>query len=215
MLAALTGLGLSSAAGLNAYIPLLMVGLAARFTELVPLGESWQWLEHPATLITLTLLLIVEFVADKVPALDSVNDVVQTAVRPTSGGITFGAGASSLELTEITEAAGTAGTSAAAAGSGGGGTLWGAVVAGAVIALAIHIIKSLARPVANTASFGFAAPVASVAEDFVSAVNSLLAVLVPVLIAVVFPLMLLGGVWVLRRRRRMRQERRQVGDNAR
>ncbi|MEU1899858.1 DUF4126 domain-containing protein [Nocardiopsis dassonvillei] len=203
MLTTLTGLGLASAAGLNAYIPLLLVGLLARFTDLVPLGESWQWIEHPVTLVVLTVLLVVEFAADKIPAVDSFNDVLQTVVRPTSGGITFGAGASAVELGEITGAA-------SGAAAGGDGVSWWAVVAGVVVSLAFHAVKSLARPVANSVSLGCAAPVASFLEDAVSFVTSLLALLVPVLVLVVFPLMVAAGVWAARRGRRLRRERREA-----
>lgn len=199
MFATLTGVGLASAAGLNAYIPLLAVGLIARFTDLIPLGGAWQWLEHPITLVTLTVLLAVEFTADKVPALDSVNDSLQTVVRPTSGGITFGAGASTVELTEI--------TGAASGATAGDGTSWGPVVAGVVIALLFHLAKALSRPVVNAMTFGFAAPVISFLEDVVSFVTSLMAILLPVLILVLFPLMVLGGVWALRRRRSLRAGR--------
>ncbi|MFD6952365.1 hypothetical protein A6A08_09495 [Nocardiopsis sp. TSRI0078] len=199
MFATLTGLGLASAAGLNAYIPLLAVGLIARFTDLVPLGESWQWIEHPVTLVTLTVLLVVEFFADKVPAVDSVNDVLQTVVRPTSGGITFGAGASAVELTEITGAA-----SGTATGEGGS---WAPVAAGVVVALLLHLAKTLARPVVNSATAGCAAPVVSLLEDVVSLLTSLLAILLPVLVLVVFPLMVLAGVWAVRRARRRRRAR--------
>ena len=203
MFATLTGLGLASASGLNAYVPLLLVGLIARFTELVPLGPSWTWLEHPITLISLTVLLVVEFAADKIPALDSLNDVVQTVVRPSAGGITFGAGASTVELAEITgEASGAVATS--------GGVAWGAVIAGALIALAFHVVKALARPVMNAMSFGVAAPVVSFLEDVVSFLTSVMAILLPVLIIIVFPLMVLFAVWVVRRRRRIREERRSV-----
>ncbi|WP_285728711.1 DUF4126 domain-containing protein [Nocardiopsis sp. ATB16-24] len=197
MVATLTGLGLSSAAGLNAYIPLLVIGLIARFTDLLPLGASWQWLEHPVTLVTLGVLLVVEFAADKVPALDSVNDVIQTVVRPTSGGITFGAGASTVELAEI--------TGAASGASAPDGVSWGPVVAGVVIALLFHVAKALARPVVNTVTAGCAAPMVSLAEDVVSFTTSLAAVLLPVVILVVFPLMVLGGVWAVRRGRRPRR----------
>ncbi|MFD0803989.1 DUF4126 domain-containing protein, partial [Streptomonospora algeriensis] len=106
MLEILTGTGLASAAGLNAYIPLLTVGLLARCTDVLPLGEGWQWLEHPAVLGVLGVLLTLEFAADKIPVVDSVNDVVQTVVRPTSGGITFGAGASSVTPGELAALAG-------------------------------------------------------------------------------------------------------------
>ncbi|MDT5064653.1 MAG: hypothetical protein QOK02_808, partial [Mycobacterium sp.] len=91
----LTGLGLASASGLNAYIPLLAMGLLARFTDLVNLPHGWAWLENGWVLVIVAVLLAVEVVADKIPALDSINDVVQTFVRPTSGGIVFGAGTAS------------------------------------------------------------------------------------------------------------------------
>ncbi|WP_017572258.1 DUF4126 domain-containing protein [Nocardiopsis halotolerans] len=208
MFATLTGLGLATAAGLNAYIPLLLVGLLARFTDLVPLSESWQWIEHPVTLVVLTVLLVVEFLADKFPAVDSVNDAIQTVVRPTSGGITFGAGASTVQLGEITGAA----SGAAATGDG---ISWWAVVAGVLVSLAFHVIKSLARPVANSLSLGCAAPVVSFLEDVASLLTSLAAILLPVLILVVFPLMVLWSAWMLRRRRRLRGERREAGSGAR
>ncbi|GAB2495592.1 DUF4126 domain-containing protein [Nocardiopsis aegyptia] len=203
MIATLTGLGLSSAAGLNAYIPLLAVGLIARFTDLLPLGAAWQWLEHPVTLVSLTVLLVIEFAADKLPALDSLNDAVQTVIRPSAGGITFGAGASAVDLTELT---GTASASASAAETGDG-VSWLPVIAGMVIALAFHAAKTLARPVLNSVSFGMAAPVVSFLEDVASFVTSLVAILLPLLILVVFPLMVATGVWAVRRRRRRRAER--------
>jgi hypothetical protein len=77
----LTGLGLASAAGLNAYIPLLAMGLLARFTELVNLPPGWAWLENGWVMVIVAVLLIIEVVADKIPALDSVNDAIQTVDR--------------------------------------------------------------------------------------------------------------------------------------
>jgi hypothetical protein len=204
MLASLTGLGLASAAGLNAYIPLLVIGLIARYTELVPLAPAWAWIEHPVTLVSLGLLLTVEFVADKVPALDSVNDVVQTFVRPTSGGITFGAGASAVSLGEIT---GISGEASGAAATSGGGIIWGAVIAGVVIALFFHVAKTLARPVVNVLTLGAGAPVASFLEDVTSVFTALLAVLLPLLVVIVFPLMVVAGVWAVRKGRRVRARR--------
>lgn len=198
MFASLTGLGLSSAAGLNAYVPLLLVGSLARFTDLLPLGTAWQWLEHPATLVILCVLLVVEFAADKIPALDTINDVIQTVVRPTSGGITFGAGASTVEISAI--------TGEASGADGGNGFSLGPVLAGVVVALIFHVVKSLARPVANAMTFGCAAPIISFLEDVVSFFTALFAVLVPLLILVIFPLMVGGGVWMMRRRRRLKRD---------
>ena len=88
----LTGLGLATAAGLNAYIPLLALGLLSRFTDLVTLPHGWAWLENGWVMAIVAVLLVVEIVADKIPALDSVNDAIQTFVRPTAGGIVFGSG---------------------------------------------------------------------------------------------------------------------------
>ncbi|GAA1079344.1 DUF4126 domain-containing protein [Nocardiopsis metallicus] len=201
MFASLTGIGLASAAGLNAYVPLLVVGLLARYTDFLPLSPTWMWLEHPVTLIILGVLLVVEFVADKVPAVDTINDVLQTFIRPTSGGITFGAGASTFTLTEITGEA--SGISAVA-----GGVIWGAVIAGATIALFFHLAKAIARPVINVLTFGLGAPVVSFLEDVASFFVALLAVLLPLLIVIVFPLMLILGVWAIRKGGRVRAEKR-------
>ncbi|PSK96418.1 uncharacterized protein DUF4126 [Murinocardiopsis flavida] len=189
MLELLTGAGLASAAGLNAYVPLLLVGLVARFTGLLDLSPAWQWLEHPVFLVVLAVLLVVEMGADKVPGLDSANDIVQTLIRPTSGGITFGAGASSLAPDEV---------ASLADGSGS----WAPVFAGVCIALLLHIAKALARPVLNALTFGTGAPVVSTLEDISSTVVAVLAIVVPILIIVVVPLIVVLLVWAIRRRRR-------------
>ncbi|MEE2045100.1 DUF4126 domain-containing protein, partial [Nocardiopsis tropica] len=171
-------------------------------TDLVPLGDAWLWLEHPVTLVTLGVLLVVEFAADKFPAVDSVNDVIQTVVRPTSGGIVFGAGASTVELSEITGAA------SGAVAEDGTGVSWIPVIAGVVVALLFHVAKAMARVVTNGVSLGCSAPLVSLLEDFVSLVTSLLAILVPLLVLVLFPVMVVGGALLVRRVRRTRAERR-------
>ena len=82
MLELLTGTGLATSAGLNAYIPLFALGLLDRFTGLVDLPAGWTWLSADASLWILGALLALELVADKIPGVDAVNDVVQTVVRP-------------------------------------------------------------------------------------------------------------------------------------
>lgn len=91
----LTGTGLAVAAGLNAYIPLLILGLGGRFLDFVVLPTNWAWLENPWVLAILAVLLVIEIVADKIPVVDSINDWVQTIVRPVAGGIAFGTGSAS------------------------------------------------------------------------------------------------------------------------
>lgn len=195
MLEALTGTGLAASAGLNAYIPLLTMGLLARYTELIDLPSSSQWLTNGWALAILTVLLAVEFVADKVPMIDHVNDVIQTVVRPTAGGLAFGAGAGSETVTVSDP------------GQFFSSNQWLPIAVGVVIAFGVHGIKSVARPVINATTAGFGAPVASTAEDATSIVMSLVAIILPVLVL----LFLLGFAillpWALRRRRLRKRER--------
>ncbi|TPG36131.1 DUF4126 domain-containing protein [Mycolicibacterium hodleri] len=186
----LTGVGLASAAGLNAYIPLLAMGLLGRFTSVVNLPPGWAWLENGWVLLIVAVLLAVEVVADKIPALDSINDVIQTVVRPTSGGIVFGAGTAS-QTAAITDPG-------AFASSG----QWIPIAIGVVVALVMHLTKTAVRPVANVATAGVAAPVLSTFEDIASVGLVFAAILLPVLVLVVLVLIAWGAFALWRRRRR-------------
>ena len=98
MIAALTGTGLSAAAGLNAYIPFLIVALIAKYTDLVVLPASYGWMESWWAIGIGTVLLLTEVVLDKVPAVDTVNDAVQTFIRPSMGGLLGAATAGAARL---------------------------------------------------------------------------------------------------------------------
>ncbi|MGV0745474.1 DUF4126 domain-containing protein [Mycolicibacterium sp. XJ870] len=188
----LTGFGLATAAGLNAYIPLLALGLLSRFTDLVALPQGWAWLENGWVMTIVAMLLMVEVVADKIPALDSINDTIQTFIRPTAGGIVFGSG-TAAETAAVTDPG-------AFAESG----QWIPVVIGVVTALAVSLTKSAVRPPANIATAGVAAPVLSTVEDATSVGLVFAAILLPVLV-LVFLLALAYGVFRLWRWRRRRQ----------
>lgn len=190
----LTGLGLASAAGLNAYIPLLAMGLLARFTDLVNLPAGWAWLENGWVILIVAVLLVVELVADKIPALDSVNDVIQTFVRPTAGGIVFGAG-TSAETAAVADPG-------AVVSSG----QWVPIAIGVVVALVMHLTKSAARPAANVVTGGVAAPVLSTIEDGVSIGLVFIAILLPALVLVVLLLIAWAAFALFRRRRRRQRE---------
>src|SRR3954454_22086960 len=86
VLASLTGLGLSAAAGLNAYIPLLLVGVIARFTDVLSLPPEYAWISGNWALGIVSVLLLAELILDKVPVVDHVNDAVATFIRPVVGG---------------------------------------------------------------------------------------------------------------------------------
>ncbi len=186
----LTGFGLATAAGLNAYIPLLALGLLSRYTELVSLPAGWSWLENGWVMLIVAVLLVVEIVADKIPALDSVNDAVQTFVRPTAGGIVFGSG-TAAETAAVTDPG-------AFATSG----QWIGVVIGIVTALIVSLTKSAVRPVANLGSAGMAAPVLSTAEDVTSVGLVFVSLLLPVLVLIALALVAFAVFQVWRRRRR-------------
>jgi hypothetical protein len=188
----MTGFGLATAAGLNAYIPMLMMGLLGRFTGLVHLPAGWSWLENGWVLAIVGALLIVEIVADKIPALDSINDTVQTFVRPTAGGIVFGSG-SAAQTAAVTDPAEFARTGQ-----------WVPVAIGVVTALVVHLTKTAVRPPANVATAGMAAPVLSTVEDVTSVGLVFIAILVPALVLVVLAALAWAAFLLLRRRRRRR-----------
>ena len=190
----LTGLGLATAAGLNAYIPLLALGLLSRFTDLVSLPHGYAWLENGWVLAIVAILLVVEIIADKVPALDSVNDTIQTFVRPTAGGIVFGSG-TAAQTSAVTDPG-------AFAQSG----QWIPVAIGVVVALVVSLTKSTVRPAANVATAGMAAPVLSTVEDFTSIVLVFLAILLPALVLVAAIALVWAAVRLIRRRRRGRAD---------
>jgi cbb3-type cytochrome oxidase subunit 3 len=188
----LMGIGLATSAGLNAYIPLLMLGLLGRFTDLMELPESFRWLENGWVLAILTALLAIEFVADKIPVVDHLNDMVQTVVRPTAGGLAFGAASSSQTVTVSDP------------GAFFSSNQWVPIVAGIVISFVVHSMKAAARPVVNASTAGLGAPVASTAEDFFSVTMSFVAIIFPFLI--IFFLVFLGWVFYLLRKRRRRKQ---------
>jgi hypothetical protein len=186
----LTGFGLATAAGLNAYIPLLALGLLSRFTDLVTLPHGWAWLENGWVMTIVAALLVVEIVADKIPALDSINDAVQTFVRPTAGGIVFGSGTAAQ-------------TSAVAdPGAFAQSGQWIPVAIGVVTALVVSLTKSTVRPAANVATAGMAAPVLSTVEDIFSVGLVFAAILVPVLVLVAVLVLVWTVIRIVRRRGR-------------
>ena len=195
MLEVLTGSGLAASAGLNAYIPLLLMGLLSRYTDLVELPSGWQWLGNGWVVLILAVLLAVEVVADKVPVVDHVNDVVQTVVRPTAGGLAFGAGAGSETVTVSDP------------DTFFSSHQWVPVVVGVVIALGVHQRNAAPPPGINPTTAGVGAPVASTAEDATSVVMSVVALLLPVLVLVFLLGLVFFVPWLFRRRRERRRER--------
>lgn len=196
MFAALTGAGLSVSAGLNAYIPLLLVGLISRFTDQLSLPEGWDWLTSWWALAAMTVLLVVEFVVDKIAVVDHVNDIIQTLVRPASGGAVLSASTAAGNLDEA--------TGTAVASIDDPALAW---IAGIVLALLVHVTKVVIRPMINAGTLGFGTPAVSAAEDTGSAGMSLLAIFAPILAGIGLIVMLVLIVWLWRKRRAWKRRR--------
>lgn len=193
MIAALTGMGLSAAAGLNAYIPFLVVALVARFTDYITLPQSYAWIESSWAIGIGSVLLLTEVVLDKIPAVDTVNDAVQTFIRPSMGGLIFAATSAAEDLDSSTWMA---------------QNPWAGVALGVLVSGLVHTGKVAARPPINAATVGMGAPLVSTVEDGTSVGLSLIAIFIPVL--VVLALALLAGflVWMWLRMRRWRRRPR-------
>jgi len=195
MIAALTGAGLSAAAGLNAFIPLVLVGIFARFSTFIELPENLMWLQDWPTIIIGLVLLAAELVLDKIPGVDHVNDLIQTAVRPLVGGVIFAAMASASEID--------------------GAHFWSdnpliAGVVGAIVAFLVHTGKSTSRPAVNAGTGGTGAPLASFAEDATAVGLSLTAIFAPILVTVFLVAIGVAVYYIVttgRRRRRTREIR--------
>ena len=175
-----TAFGLSTSAGLNAYLPLLIVALTARFTNLIALQEPFDVLTSPWVIGILVVLLIVEMTADKVPVVDHANDVIQTVLRPAAGAILF-AGTTNA-VSDIHPVL--------------------AMALGIVSAGGVHATKATVRPVVTATTGGLGNPVVSVIEDVIAFTVSVMSILVPIL---TFIAMAVSGVllwrWWRRRKR--------------
>ncbi len=179
ILSLFSAMGLSSAAGLNAYLPLLVVALLARFTDLVKLSEPWDLLTDWWVIGTLAVLLIIEVVVDKVPAADTVNDIINTVIRPAAGAILFAANSGSLgEVHPVL-----------------------ALICGLLIAGGVHAAKATARPVVTASTGGMGNWLVSTLEDVASFITSVLSVVVPVLVAAIVVGLVVWIGWRLSHRR--------------
>jgi hypothetical protein len=179
--------GLSASAGLNAYIPLLAIALLARFTDLIKLSSPWDGLASWWVIGLLAVLSLVEFFADKVPAVNHVNDVIQTLVRPVAGAIVFAA--SAQVITDIHPVL--------------------SMSAGLLVAGGVHAVKSVAvRPAVTVMTGGAGNVPVSILEDVVSTSLSILAIVLPVVISALVILLTAWLIWLLWRRSNREQVRR-------
>lgn len=184
--AILGGFGISAPAGLNAWLPLLMVGLAGRFTNLIKLKAPFDTLTNTWVLVALSILLMIEIFADKIPAIDTINDIIHTFIRPVAGGILF----------------------AAHSGAVGGLDPTASFILGLMSAGSVHAVKATARPVITATTGGIGNPLVSFLEDFLAAGATGLALVAPIAAAILMALLLgLAFFVVMRLRARWRRKK--------
>ncbi len=179
--ALLTGLGLAAPAGLNAYLPLLILALADRLSSAVTLERPYTFLASNWGIAVITLLLTVEVVVDKVPGLDHANDLIQSAVRPAAGAILAMAATGGASINPAL-----------------------AMILGLLVAGAVHTAKTTTRPFVTLTTGGIGNPLVSVAEDVAAATAAIAAVFVPILSLLFLLLFAAFVVWAFRRLRRGR-----------
>jgi hypothetical protein len=171
--------GLSASAGLNAYIPLLVVGVIAHYSNLIHLNHPYDILANPWVLIVVGVLLIIEMLADKIPAVNHINDILQTGIRPAAGAIIFAA--SAHVITNVHPVV--------------------AILCGLLMAGSVHLVKAAAvRPAVTAATAGTGNIPVSIAEDVTATVLSVLSVVVPVLVAVILVILVALIIWWFWRR---------------
>lgn len=184
MLDLFSAFGLAGSAGLNAYIPLLLVSLAARFPlddPLLNLAEPYSVMGSWWAIGIISVLLLIEMTVDKVPAVDTINDAIQTFVRPAAGAVLFAANADIVTNVHPALALG----------------------AGLLVAGGVHAVKGVTRPMVTATTAGTGNWLVSLLEDIVAFFTSILAILWPVFGVILLVLVLFFG-WRLYYRRKQR-----------
>jgi hypothetical protein len=160
----LTSAGLGIGAGINAYATLLVFGLLARWQPGIFHDELARFFASTPVLIVVGVLYAIEFVADKVPAVDHLWDLVHTFIRPAAGAVVAWAAVSD----RIPH----------------GAVIIASILAGGV-ALGAHATKATIRGASTVSTAGFANPILSLVEDVVAFATAIIAVLLPWLVIAV------------------------------
>jgi Domain of unknown function (DUF4126) len=178
-------LGLSFAAGLNLYATVAILGLATHFGW-VDLPAQYQVFDNKWIIGAAIVLYVVEFIADKIPWVDTIWDAVHTVIRPAGGAL--------IAVASIGHAQPAFQAMAA--------------IAGAALATSTHAAKAGTRVVANASPEPFSNWMLSLAEDGFVVTLGLLALTHPLIAAVVvvaaLAALIVGSRWLWRRLRSRR-----------
>lgn len=166
--------GAAFASGLNLYATIAVLGLLERF-RIVHLPDSLHVIAHPAVIITAIGLYLIEFVADKVPYVDTIWDAIHTFIRPPAAGLL--AYAAFGDVPEVWR-------------------VLGGLLAGGV-ALTSHGTKASARAAINASPEPFSNWVASLSEDGIAVFLAWMAATHPVLTMAIALVLLVLCAWLL------------------
>ena len=182
-------MGFSFAAGLNLYATVAILGLASRYGW-VALPPQYQVFDNTWIIGTALVLYVIEFVADKIPWVDSIWDAVHTVIRPVGGAVI--AVATLGEQSAATETI--------------------VALLGGALAASTHFSKAGTRAMANASPEPFTNWALSIGEDIFVVSLGFLALKYPAAAAIVvlvcLALILSLSVWMVRAlRRRFAQSR--------
>ena len=166
--------GMAWASGMRLYAALFAAGLLGRLGYL-DLPSGLQVLENPWVLGVTAILLLVEFLADKIPVVDSVWDSVQTFIRLPAGALL-----AALALGEHDPALMVV-----------GGLLGGTLTAGT------HALKAGSRALINTSPEPFSNIATSLGEDALVPTGLAIAVFHPLVFLILLGLFVLLLIWLL------------------
>ena len=196
LLGTASAFGLAASAGLNTTLPLLCIGLLARF-GLIQLAQPYDAISSPLALGVLAALALAEFVGDKVPAVDSVVHALQWPLAAVAGAILFASQANLI--TQLSPEV--------------------ALFVGLLTAAGVHGARTIARPVVTGTTLGTGNTALSLAEDGYALTLAGTAALAPalglVLLLLLIAVIAIAITWLLRTGRRLRGWGSQLSSAAR
>ncbi len=164
----LTSAGLGIGAGINAYATLLVFGLFARWQPSMFHDDLAKFFATTPVLIIVGVLYLIEFIADKIPTVDHVWDVIHTFIRPVAGAVVAFAAVSN----QIPR----------------GAVILATVLAGGA-ALGAHATKATIRGASTIATGGLGNPILSLLEDLFAFLAAIVSLVLPWLILIVIALL--------------------------
>lgn len=176
------GFSLAAACGLRAFLPIFAASALAR-AGYVTLGTSFEWMGSTPALIVFGSAVVFEIAGDKFPAIDHLLDAAGVVVKPAAATLlasSFLTGIDPLPAAVLS------------------------LVTGGAVAGTVHVIKSKVRLGSTLVTAGIGNPVLSILEDVVAFCATALAILVPIVAALVVLMMAAGAFFAIRKLRTRR-----------